>query len=697
MHGTVMLMADVLTAVTALLRRNGNGKNGKHMALPEHLLAEIREFDKKNGQECEAFILSVVEYNPHADVAKLKKAYVFSYNAHHGQTRHSGEFFFMHPMETAKILTGLKADSASLCAALLHDCVEDCGITLDQLKKEFGEEITSLVDGVTKIQAQFETREAYTAENIRKILLATAKDVRVILIKLADRLHNMRTLNASLFRPDKIQRIARETRDIYAPLAHKLGMRSIKGELEDLSFKTLESEAYQKIRGRIVEKRIEREKNTKELIAQIKKRLEAVHVAADIVGRAKYFYSIYQKMRKKQKDFSEIYDLIAIRIMVNTISECYTALGIVHELWKPIPGRFKDYISVPKTNGYQSLHTSVVSPHGKIIEIQIRTKEMHNIAEDGIAAHWRYKGKERDKRFDRKLSWLKQLLEWKQESKNAEDFVETLRIDLFENEIVLFTPKGDPISLPEGSTPIDFAYAVHTNIGNHCSRAEVNGLAVPLDAMLKSGDVVKIQMQKNTRPARAWLSFVKSGKARSKIKSILKIKTETSGGKDEASTATVRLKEKIIVEGLKIKPNQLKFSKCCEPQIKTPIRAFMTKDKKITIHATSCPNCATLNQSKSFVATWRDEETRGNVQKIKVIVKDRVGLLAEILNLIAREKINVLSVNTRSKKERVVITFKVDVPSSVSFENVLTTIRIIDNVIDVKKFTSEGKEVSTAR
>ena len=691
-------MADMLTSITTLLKRNGNGRMASP-SIPEHLLAEMREFDKGTHTHmgCEEFIRKVLEYNPHADIPRLKKAFMFAHNAHSGQTRHSGEFYFTHPLETAIILMGLKADSASLGAALLHDCVEDCGVTIDQLKKEFGEEIATLVDGVTKIQVRFESKEQYTAENIRKILLATAKDVRVILIKLADRLHNMRTLSTSGFRPEKIGRIARETAEIYAPIAHKLGMRSMKGELEDLGFKILEPEAYQKIRSRIAEKRTEREKNTKELIAHIKKRLESAGISVDIVGRAKYFYSIYQKMKKKQKDFSEIYDLIAIRIIVTTVPECYAALGMVHELWKPIPGRFKDYISVPKANGYQSLHTSVVSPHGKIIEIQIRTRDMHNIAEEGIAAHWRYKGSERDKRFDRKLSWIKQVLEWKQESKTAEDFVETLRIDLFENEIVVFTPKGDPISLPESSTPVDFAYAVHTNIGNHCVRAEVNGLVAPLDMPLKSGDVVKIQMQKNTTPARAWLSFVKSGKARSKIKTFLNIKTDTITPDEDASPGTTRLKEKIVIAGMKtVKPSQIKFSKCCMPQFKTPILAFLTKDKKITIHAKTCPNTASLNQSKSVLVMWKEEEA-ANIQKMKVVVHDRVGLLAEVLNLIARLGVNVLSVNTRSKKENVVITFKMEVPGSSVFDQLVALIRNVDSVIDVKKFTQEGKEVATRR
>ncbi|MBI4150177.1 bifunctional (p)ppGpp synthetase/guanosine-3',5'-bis(diphosphate) 3'-pyrophosphohydrolase, partial [Candidatus Woesearchaeota archaeon] len=342
----------------------------------------------------DTFIQKTLSYNPHADVELIRKAFNLAKDAHKGQLRESGEAYFIHPYSVALILTDLKADSATLCAALLHDIVEESNISVDKIKKEFGEEIAELVEGVTKIMGiQYETKEEYKAENLRKILLATAKDIRVILIKLADRLHNMRTIK--YFRPDKQRRIAQETLDIYAPIAHKLGIRFIKGELEDLSLKALDPEAYKLLRNRIAEKRVEREKKTAEFIKVIKDRLKEHNIEADIEGRAKYFYSIYQKMKKEGKDFNEIYDLIAIRIIVKTIPECYAALGMVHELYKPIPRRFKDYISVPKANGYQSLHTSVVGDHGKIIEIQIRTNDMHLIADEGIAAHWRYKGTEK--------------------------------------------------------------------------------------------------------------------------------------------------------------------------------------------------------------------------------------------------------------------------------------------------------------
>ncbi len=678
---------------------NGKGNNMTYKkALSKKLIEDVQAFDSRAHKHMKIgeFINKILEYNPKADFDVIIRAFKFAHESHKGQTRHSGEAYINHLIETALVLMDMKADSASICAGLLHDCIEDCGVTSEQLKKRFGDEITLLVEGVTKIRERMPTKEEYNATNLRKIMLASTKDIRVILIKLADRLHNMRTLSSSNFRPEKKERIARETMDIYAPIAHKLGVRSLKGELEDLAFKILDPESYKRIRERIAEKRGEREKKTKLFIKSVTEKLKSMNIESEVIGRAKYFYSIYQKMRKRRKDFSEIYDLIALRIIVDTIPDCYTALGVVHELWKPIPRRFKDYVSLPKANGYQSLHTSVVGSHGKIIEIQIRTRDMHNIAEAGIAAHWRYKGSERDKKFDRKLSWLKQLLEWKQESKTAREFVETLRIDLFENEIVVFTPKGDPISLPENSTPVDFAYAVHTNVGTHCSKVEVNGHIVPLDYILQSGDVVKVYTQKNASPSRNWLSFVKTGKARSKIRSKLNIKSDISRSGD-IGVSEKSLKERIIISGSKpVKPANIKFSKCCSPQYKSPILAFFTKDKKVTIHGKECPNIHALDQSKGVVAAWK-EEALPDLKKFKVIVHDRVGLLAEILNFLSKSRVNVHSINTRSKKDKVAITFKLTVPKVIDFQNLIATIREIPGVIDIKKYNDSGKEVGPER
>ncbi|MBU0536493.1 MAG: bifunctional (p)ppGpp synthetase/guanosine-3',5'-bis(diphosphate) 3'-pyrophosphohydrolase [Nanoarchaeota archaeon] len=619
----------------------------------------------------------MLKSNPKADKALIRKAYDFAKKIHEGQTRQSGEPYIIHPVETAKLLAGFRADSATICAALLHDCVEDGHISLDDVKKNFGIEIASLVEGVTKITGvQFNSKEEYKAENLRKVLLATSKDIRVMLIKLADRLHNMKTLKH--FREDKQKRIAQETLDIYAPIAHKLGMWKMKGELEDLALKHLDPEAYNNLRDKISSKRQEREERAKQLIKTIKDKLKERGIEAGIEGRAKYFYSIYQKMKKEKKDFNEIYDLIAIRIITNTVPECYAALGILHELYKPMPGRFKDYISVPKANGYQSLHTSVIGGHGRIIEVQIRTMDMHHMADEGIAAHWRYKGEERDKKFDRRMSWLKQLLDWKRDSKTAEEFVESLKIDLFENEIVVFTPRGDPISLPEGSTPVDFAFSVHTNIGNQCSQAEVNNIIVPLDYKLKNGDIVHILTKKNAKPSRTWLNFVKLSKARSKIKTILNI---TIDHKEKQVTKP----EHDIMNLIDIltKKAPLKFSKCCNPNYGDPVIAYYTKDGKITVHKKDCRTLGGLSDKKIAAVKWKGKAE--DFIKIRIVVTDRVGVLADILNLISTKKVNIQSIYTRAKKDKVVITIKIKIPEGMDTNEAGKELRAIPGVIDVKK------------
>lgn len=638
--------------------------------------------EKHKHMMFEEFIKKVLSYNPHAEVELIKKAYLFAHNMHKGQRRVSGEAYFTHPLEVAIILTKLKADSASICAALLHDCIEDCDVTRKDVKTIFGEEIAHLVDGVTKFKGiKFSSKEEYTAENLRKVLLATTKDIRVILIKLADRLHNMRTIHH--FPLEKQKRIAQQTQEIFSPVAHKLGVWFIKGELDDLCLKVFEPEAYKMIRLKIADKRKKREKQTQQLINLLQEKLKERNIRSHIKGRAKYFSSIYKKMKKEEKDFEEIFDLIALRIIVRTIPECYAVLGVVHDLWKPIPKRFKDYIAVPKANGYQSLHTSVVAPHGKILEIQIRTLDMHSIAEEGIAAHWRYKGTERDKKFERKLSWLKQLLEWKQESKTAREFVETLKIDLFQDEIVVFTPKGDPISLPEGSTPVDFAYSVHTSLGNQCIKAEVNGHVVTLDHKLHSGDIISIGTKKNAKPMRAWLAFVKTSKARSKIRSLLQIKTT---GKKTAETAESLLNKIIIPSN--IKKANLKFSKCCSPVFGDTILAFLTKDKKVTIHKKECENIYTLDRKKLIKLSWKEAKDK-DVRKLKVIVKDRVGLLADVMNIISNEKVNVLSINTRSKKDKVTITFKMKITQDIVYTQLIGKIKKVKSVVDIKKYDKE--------
>jgi len=450
----------------------------------------------------------------------VERAYQYAANAHNGQYRISGDQYISHPLGVAKILADLQLDVITISAAILHDVVEDTSVTLEDIEKEFGKEIAMLVDGVTKLsRIEYKSKEEQQLENYRKMFLAMAKDIRVVLIKLADRLHNMRTLK---YMPTAKQReIAQETLEIFAPLAHRLGISSIKWELEDLSFRFLDPECYYDLVEKVKQKRQEREKLVKESIAVLSERLQAVGIKADIQGRPKHFYSIYRKMQRDHRDLSEIYDLLAIRVIVDSVKDCYGALGIVHTLWKPLPGRFKDYIAMPKSNMYQSLHTTVLGLHGQPLEIQIRTWEMHRTSEYGIAAHWRYKEgyKGADRNFDQKLSWLRQLLEWQQELRDPREFMETLKLDILTDEVFVFTPKGDVIDLPKGSVPIDFAYRIHTEVGHRCIGARVNGKMVPLEYKLNNGDIVEIITSKqSTGPSLDWLNIVASPETKNKIR-----------------------------------------------------------------------------------------------------------------------------------------------------------------------------------
>ncbi len=460
----------------------------------------------------------VESYLPGADFALLDKAFRFSRLAHEGQRRRSGEEYIQHPLAVAMILAELELDVVTMAAALLHDVVEDTGVALEQIEAEFGPEITALVDGVTKLgRLQYTSRMEFQADNWRKMFLAMARDIRVILIKLADRLHNMRTLGC-LPEP-KRREISQETLDIFAPLAHRLGIFRFKWELEDLALRYLEPEVYRDLARRIPMRRQEREEVARQLMDTLRQRLAEAGVRAEIQGRAKHLYSIYGKM-KKGKDLAEIYDLMAVRVIVDSIKDCYAVLGIVHALWKPIPGRFKDYIATPKSNMYQSLHTTVIGPHGEPFEIQIRTWEMHRTSEYGIAAHWRYKeGGKGDREFDQKLAWLREMLEWQKDLGDAREFMESLKIDMFTDEVFVFTPKGDVFDLPAGSTPIDFAYRVHSEVGHRCVGAKINGRIAPLDTPLQHGDIVEILTSKQSPgPSADWLNIAKTSNAKNRIR-----------------------------------------------------------------------------------------------------------------------------------------------------------------------------------
>lgn len=473
----------------------------------------------------EAIIEAVKKYEPKANTRLIRRAYDLAKAAHKGQTRVSGEEYIIHPLHVAQILTELHIDDVTISAALLHDVVEDTIYTNEQIADMFGEEVAMIVDGVTKLgRIKYKSKEEVQLENYRKMFLAMAKDIRVIMVKLADRLHNMRTLK--YMREDKQKRIAKETIEIYAPLANRLGISNIKWELEDLCLRYLEPETYYDLVENVKQKRRERQAFIDTAIEQIREKLDEANIQADINGRAKHFYSIYKKMKRDNKDISEIYDLSAIRVLVESVKDCYGVLGVIHAMWKPIPGRFKDYIAMPKSNGYQSLHTTVMT-RGYPLEIQIRTYKMHQVSEYGVAAHWKYKeagkGATAGNAVDQKMNWLRQMVNLQQELSDPKEYFEALKVDIFSDEVFVFTPKGDVVDLPKGSNPIDFAYRIHTEVGHHCVGAKVNGKMVPLEYKLKNGDIVSVVTNKaNNGPSRDWLNIVASSETRSKIRSWFK-------------------------------------------------------------------------------------------------------------------------------------------------------------------------------
>jgi GTP diphosphokinase / guanosine-3',5'-bis(diphosphate) 3'-diphosphatase len=523
---------------------------------------DLNEFERRLLGDLFAIVSEHAEDSAvEIDRDRVRDAFVFACEHHADQRRKSGEDFIVHPVGVARICAGMRLDTETLCAALLHDTVEDTSASLEEVRERFGEQIAAIVDGVTKLTGiAFQSRDEAQAENYRKMMVAMATDVRVILIKLADRLHNMRTSDA-MPKQKQLEK-ARETLDIYAPLAHRLGIHAIKWELEDLAFATLHPRKYQEIKGLVAQQRDERERYVAEAGEYLARELQAMGIEARIAGRAKHFYSIYSKMTKKGREFNEIYDLTAMRVIVDSVKDCYGTVGVIHSLWKPLPGRFKDFIAMPKFNMYQSLHTTIIGPEGRPLEIQLRTQEMHEMAEYGVAAHWMYKttpgvpgpgeraglpGGAGGSGEDAKLQWLRSMLDWQKDLLDPQEFMETLRTDLFEDEVYVFTPKGEVKSLAAGATPLDFAYEVHTEIGHRCVGARVNGKIVPLHCELHSGDIVEILTAKRERgPSRDWLAMVKTTRARNKIKAWFKAESR----QDTEHTGREVLQEHLRKQGL---------------------------------------------------------------------------------------------------------------------------------------------------
>lgn len=477
-----------------------------------------------HDKELQEILDKIKEYAPNTDTTLVEKAYYLAKSAHEGILRKSGEPYIIHPIAVANILVDMQLDIQTISAGLLHDVIEDTDYTYDDIKEMFGKEVADLVDGVTKLgQIKYQSKEETQAENLRKMFLAMAKDIRVILIKLADRLHNMRTLK---YMPEeKAKYKAKETLEIYGGIAHRLGISKIKWELEDLALRYIDPDGYYDLVDKVSMKRSQREEYIAKIVSLLQEKFNEVNIDCEVYGRPKHFYSIYKKMKNKHKTFEEIFDLTAVRIVVDTIKDCYAVLGMVHTLWVPMPGRFKDYIAMPKANMYQSLHTTVIGPEGEPVEIQIRTHEMHNIAEYGIAAHWKYKEgtMSNDEKMEEKLKWLRQMMEWEKDVKDPQEFLDSLKEDVFNSQVYVFTPKGDVIELPAESTPIDFAYRVHSKVGNKCVGAKINGRLVPIDYKLQNGEIVEVITSANSNgPSRDWLKIVKTPNARNRIRQFFK-------------------------------------------------------------------------------------------------------------------------------------------------------------------------------
>ncbi|MFA6107344.1 MAG: bifunctional (p)ppGpp synthetase/guanosine-3',5'-bis(diphosphate) 3'-pyrophosphohydrolase [Candidatus Latescibacterota bacterium] len=700
--------------------------------------------------ELQMLLIEVAACDDQADLGLIVRAYHFARERHEGQVRKSGHPFLHHCVEVARLLAQMRMDDATVAAGLLHDVIEDTTTTQTEVEQRFGATIASLIDGVTKIdRLTFESREARQAETYRKMLLSMVRDIRVILIKLVDRLHNMRTLE--FVDAESQQRIARETLEVYAPLAHRFGLARIRWELEDRSLKFRDPEAYREVRDKVAMSRKQREQYIEEFTRPIEQALIENGIEAEITGRPKNFYSIYNKMQSRGKPFEEVFDLLAIRIITQSVPDCYHTLGLVHSIYRPIPERIKDYIGTPKSNMYQSLHTSVAGPQGKPVEVQIRTWDMHHTAEIGIAAHWRYKlGMSGPTDLDSRVAWLHQVLEWQQEATDPAEFMENLKIELFQDEIFVFTPKGHLHQLPKGANAIDFAFAVHTDVGLHCLTAKVNGQVVPLSHPLKSGDTVQIITSPHQKPSQSWLEMVKTTKARQRIRRWLK---------DERHAQSVDLGQEILERELRryrgaaqaesleeaarefdfeeleelyaalgsgdlsvgrvlarLFPNRqrprtpapmrdrrgiriqglsdlmISFARCCNPIPGDPILGLITRGRGITVHRTDCPNLADLSDDpdRLLAVQWDIPEERAFTVHLRSRSRDRKYLLSDISKAISDTGTNIRRSATRAVDGLAEQNFWIDVRDVTQMEVILQRVSQVEGVIEVRRIDDNG-------
>jgi len=701
----------------------------------------------------------VQDYMTPDDLEMIEKAYIFSASVHQGQVRLSGEPYLTHPMEVAGILADMKMDASTLVTSLLHDTVEDTVVTLDEIEKRFGKDVAFLVDGLTKIsRIIFGSQEERQAENFRKMMLAMSSDIRIILVRLADRIHNMRTLE---FQQSEKQRfIAMETLEIYAPLANRLGINWMKTELEELSFKHLDPEAFADLGRRIDMRREERDRYAEEIKNIIRREIQEYGLAAQVEGRAKHFYGIYKKMTEQNINFDEVYDLMAFRIILDSEKEkeCYEALSVVHALWKPVPGRFKDYIAMPKANNYRSLHTTVIGPYGERVEIQIRTREMHEWAEEGIAAHWRYKERGALQGSDEmQIKRLRELLEFQHEMKDPREFMKNLKVALFPDEVYVFTPAGDVKAFPKGATPIDFAYSVHTDVGHTCVGARVNRSIVPLKYELQNGDTVEIITQSGHHPSKDWLRYAVTSRAVSKIKSWIKdeerrksidlgkdilekelrkhqmklntvvkseefksVLTDLSVGTVDDLTALIgygkvsakhvvnrllpgedRLKEESLLDRIKktlTKPSSagvsitgvddvlVRFSKCCDPLPGDEVTGYITRGRGISVHRTDCAMLREIDPERLVEVSWNVKGKQTYPVHIRVVCRDKKGLLAEVSNVISGLDINIGHATVETTPDQSAICdFQLDVHDLRHLNGVVSALKKLKSVISVER------------